>query len=96
MKEIVPTNLLIVGNYGNAFKGTYYSGASDISQEGKYVWCTTNRAYNASNLRFFPGQPDNNLNSQHCAIAHVSPGAVTQYDDVGCETVLPYICEVNK
>jgi hypothetical protein len=73
----------------------YYSGASDFSQEGKYIWCTTKRAYNASNLRFGSGQPDNSGGGQHCAVAHVTPGLVTEYDDVGCHVELQYICEVS-
>lgn len=76
------------------FQGVYYSGASDFSHEGKYVWCTTSRAYNASNLRFGPGQPDNSGGNQNCAVAHMAPGSVTAYDDVACDTVLSFICEV--
>jgi len=61
-------------------------GASDAKVEGSWVWLSGEAWFYQA---FAPGRPDNMERSEHC----LSMSNDGTWDDVACESELPYVCE---
>ena len=68
-------------------------GYSDTQSEGSWKWQNPNEDGMDDNYRkWTPGRPDNYGGNEDC-------GAVTdqsQWEDLNCETKLPFFCEFGK
>ena len=64
----------------------WWIGYNDIQVEGSWRWSSGSSSY----TNWAPGQPDNNLGQQDCAIDNWNGG---QWDDGPCTSAAYYICE---
>jgi Lectin C-type domain len=81
-----------VPQYGWGFVGSWWTGASDQSQEGLFKWCTTERETNVTNLEFATGKPSGK-SSDNCIKYDVTTTGHS-FADIDCNLNNRYICEV--
>jgi hypothetical protein len=66
-------------------------GASDIQQEGTFVWETSKTVLTAATFtNWSPGQPDNWQGNENCV--HIWYNSM--WNDANCEAALRALCEV--
>jgi hypothetical protein len=93
---------LVSEPYGQGFTSWWWSGGSDIAEEGNYKWCYPDRAINmtmSSIIKWTGGQPDNAGKNEHCVnfiIQGGVPPTNVVFSDYTCSTELKYICEVMR
>jgi hypothetical protein len=86
--------------YGQGFAAWWWSGGSDVAEEGNYKWCYPDRAINmtmSSIIKWNAGQPDNAGKNEHCVNFIIQGGVPPTnmvYSDYTCSTELKFICEV--
>lgn len=77
------TNILITG----FAKQNVWISATDLGEEGKFVWLSTGVPVTYSN--FMKNQPDNYQNMEHC----VEINEKGEWNDKPCNSQLYFICE---
>jgi len=74
--------------------GIHWTGLSDLAQEGIYNWCTPDRAANATNLTFMPGEPTDTARAESCFSIAESLAFNSRFQDRFCTDQIAFICEV--
>lgn len=78
------------------FSGTYnpglfWIGASDLANEGQWLWLPSKAKVSYSN--WAPSEPDNSNYYQHCALLDIHRDY--KWGDDNCEENRNFICEVS-
>lgn len=77
----------------NITKTELWIGASDLAEEGNFVWHDTGMELTFSN--FHRGQPDNANGTEHCVHMRYAPAANWQWhwNDWDCDLKSAFVCE---
>ncbi|CAL4172465.1 unnamed protein product [Meganyctiphanes norvegica] len=67
-------------------------GGSDLVEEGDWRWLTGE----SITEWWSPGQPDDYRGQQDCLYVQCSPAYKQPFDDGGCQSKTPFICEYKK
>lgn len=79
---------ITVGNY---WPGQFWLGLSDLAVEGEWTWLPQQGSLNYAN--WGPGEPDNALNREHCALIDIHRNFT--WSDDNCEERRNFICQVD-
>jgi hypothetical protein len=98
---LIILKILVPGGYWNVDVKDYYTSLSDFGVEGSFKWCFANSTVGftpSTYNNFYPNQPDNYQNSEHCiTMMHLDPGpnSYFSYNDVSCASEYNFACEVR-
>ncbi|GFO22464.1 LOW QUALITY PROTEIN: perlucin c protein [Plakobranchus ocellatus] len=70
---------------------TFWTGGNDIEKEGHFVYFNSKKPVPPLTV-WWPGQPDNTANEEHCMEIRLSVGGL---NDWGCHQVGKFVCEVE-
>ncbi|XP_038118126.1 galactose-specific lectin nattectin-like [Culex quinquefasciatus] len=85
--------LVALQHVGPHQQGPWYIAGTDLGEDGKYVWITTDQSvgFGTGYSNWGPDQPDNYLGGEHCIEVGAFKGS--HWNDVDCNTNRAYICE---
>ena len=66
---------------------TCWIGATDVAEEGNFIWTSDNST--VSFVNWYPGEPNNDFNNEDC----VTICRNKHWNDGNCIQNLPYICQ---
>jgi hypothetical protein len=72
--------------------GQYWIGASDFEDRNAWTWMPSESDLHYTN--WFPGQPDNIDNKQHCLV--LDANSQMKWRDENCEDHKNFLCEKQR